>query len=184
MGSLKSLGAGGYPAAMSVRTWLSVLPIAAAIAAGCATYKDDLGRATDHYNKNQFEPALALLRVLEDDVDSFSAADRAQYAYVRGMTDYRLSGLQQQGTGVADPAKGYRINARHWLAIASAIEKNTPGGLTDEEKKHLGDALADLNHDVYGGAESSETDGGAPAAPSATPSAGPAASSAPAASGN
>ena len=46
------------------------------------------------------------------------------------------------------------LAAYAWLAVAAAIEKNTPGGLTAEEKKRLEDALADLNKDVYGGIES------------------------------
>src|SRR5262245_54466219 len=125
---------------------------------GCMTYKQDLERAQNHYNRNQYEDALALFRVLEPDIDSFSAAEQAQYAYLRGMTDYRLSSNAPAGTGVADPRKGYRDSARHWLAVAAAIEKKSPGGITPEEKQRLGDALTDLNRDVYGGAEAIPTD--------------------------
>jgi hypothetical protein len=58
----------------------------------------------------------------------------------------------------------FRLNARHWLGVAASIEKDTPGGLTDDEKKRLADALADLNNDVYGGAEvASDADAGPPA---------------------
>src|SRR5690349_4962598 len=95
--------------------------------AGCATYRSDLERARAHYDKNEFEQALALLRVLEQDVDSLSSAEQAQYAYSRGMTDYRLSGLANPGTSVADPRQAFRNHARHWLAVSAAIEKNTPG---------------------------------------------------------
>jgi len=131
-----------------------VLAIAWAFAsAGCATYSRDLERAEAHYKANEFEPALALFRVLEPDMDSYSAAEKARYAYYRGMTDYRLASLANPGSGVADPKKGFRDNARHWLAIAAAVEKQTPGGLMPDQKQLLNSALTDLNQDVYGGAE-------------------------------
>ncbi|XXX78510.1 hypothetical protein WMF30_07025 [Sorangium sp. So ce134] len=135
-----------------------------ALAPGCATYTQDLDRARSHYEANRFEQALALFRVLEHDMDSFSSPERAQYAYLRGMTDYRLAELAPQGTGVADPRKGYRDNARHWLGLAAAIEKQTPGGITSEQKGRLTETLADLNRDVYGGAEALPEGGAAPGA--------------------
>lgn len=141
-------------------------------AATCATYKQDLDRARGHYEgssletarkdyeENQYEKALALLRVLEHDIDSYTAGEQAQYAYIRGMTDYRLSqssrlvgGTSSERSVVANPKQAYRTNARHWLGVAAAIEKNTPGGLKTEEKQRLTDAMTDLNKDVYGGAE-------------------------------
>jgi hypothetical protein len=132
----------------------SALSVAvASAAAGCSTYRSDLDRAHHHYDTNQFDKALALFRVLEDDMDSFSEAEKAQYAYLRGMTDYRLSGIAPQGSGVSDPRKGYRDNSRHWLGVAAAIEKKTPGGLNAEEKGRLTDTMKDLNRDVYGGAD-------------------------------
>ena len=147
------------------------LAAGAAVAVRCATYQQDLSRAAEHYNRNQFESALALFRVLEPDLDSFTTGEQARYAYLRGMTDYRLSGLSPQGTGVADPRKGYRDNARHWLAIANAIEKKTPGGLTPEEKARSEETLADLNRDVFGGGEAAPlSDGGVDGAAPVTPS--------------
>lgn len=122
-------------------------------ASGCATYRQDLDRARAHYDHNEYEAALALFRVLEPDVDSFSTAEHAQYAYARGMTGYRLSALANAGTAVADPKQAFRSNARHWLAVARAIDKETPGGLTPEEKQRLDETLADLNKDVYGGGD-------------------------------
>jgi hypothetical protein len=122
-------------------------------ALGCATYRQDLERARAHYDHNEYEAALALFRVLEPDVDSFSNAEHAQYAYSRGMTDYRLAALANPGTAVADPKAAFRANARHWLGVARAIDKETPGGLSPEEKQRLDDALTDLNHDVYGGGD-------------------------------
>lgn len=151
---------------------------------GCATYHDDLVRAREHYNSNQHEKALAIFRVLESDTDSLSPGEQAQYAYLRGMTDYRLAGSSLAANvtgGAADPKKGFRTNARHWLAVAAAIEKETPGGLTPEEKARLEESLTDLNKDVYGGADAieegakkdekkpAEAAGEPPAAPPAAP---------------
>ncbi len=142
-------------------------------APGCATYTQDLERAQRHYDSNQFEKALALCRVLEDDLDSLSAADNAKYAYLRGMTDYRLASVAQQGTNVADPRRAFRDNSRHWLALASAIDQKTPGGISPEQKQRLTEALDDLNKDVYGGAgdpgpaASAAASAGAPPAPPA-----------------
>jgi hypothetical protein len=143
--------------------WVSCSLGAAIAFVGCATYRQDLARARAHYDKNEFEPALALLRVLEPDTDSFNRAEQAQYAYTRGMTDFRLASLASEGSGVSDPKQGFRSNARHWLGVARAMEKESPGGLRDDEKQRLEDALRDLNHDVYGGADavSGELDGGA-----------------------
>ena len=145
-----------------------------ATGAGCATYRQDLDRARAHYDKNEYEPALALFRVLEPDMDSFSNAEQTQYAYSRGMTDYRLAALAQQGNGVADPKGSFRANARHWLAVARAIEKETPGGLSGDEKQRLDEALVDLNKDVYGGGDTVSPAASVTPASSATPSAPPA----------
>jgi hypothetical protein len=81
---------------------------------------------------------LAIFRVLEEDTDSLSLNDQARYAYLRGMTDYRL---------------GFRPDARHWLALAKATEQEHPGGLSPDWKQRLDEALTDLNRDVFGGAE-------------------------------
>jgi len=104
----------------------------------CATYSEDLNRGQRMYEENKYENALALWRVLENDTDSLSLNDQARYAYLRGMTDYRL---------------GYRSDSRHWLAIAKATEQEHAGGLSVEWKERLEQSLADLNQDVYGGAE-------------------------------
>jgi hypothetical protein len=132
----------------------SVLVLVGALSsAGCATYRQDLERARAHYDKNEYEPALALFRVLEFDLDSFNDSELSQYAYSRGMTDYRLASLVTTVSSVADPKQAYRSNARHWLAFAHAVEDKTPGGLTGDEKQRLDEALVDLNRDVYGGGE-------------------------------
>ena len=134
---------------------------------GCATYREDLNRGQRLYEENQYERALAIWRVLEPDTDSLSLNDQARYAYMRGMTDYRL---------------GFRADARHWLAVAKATEQEHPGGLNPEWKQRLEESLNDLNQDVYGGTDrfdktrstftehTKEAGEGAPAAPSTAPS--------------
>lgn len=199
-----SIEDGGYPPARMRRLayLVSTLSLCAIGAVACATYKQDLDRSRAHYDgtsvdaarkeydENQYEKALALLRVLEHDIDSYSPGEQAQYAYLRGMTGYRLSQSSrltssgQEGSSVANPKLMYRMNARHWLGVAAATEKNTPGGLTPEEKTRLTEVMVDLNKDVYGGAENLEdapasatdADAGADAAP---PAAEPAAAPAP-----
>jgi hypothetical protein len=117
----------------------AILCAALLFATGCATYREDLNRGQRLYEENQYERALAIWRVLETDMDSLSLNDQARYAYLRGMTDYRLR---------------FRADARHWLGLAAAIEKEHAGGLSVEWKERLKVTLDDLNHDVYGGAES------------------------------
>ena len=106
---------------------------------GCATYREELNRGQRLYDENEYERALAIWRDVELDMDSLSENDQARYAYLRGMTDYRL---------------GFRPDARHWLAIAKAIDMAHPGGLSGDWKGRVEEALNDLNREIYGGAES------------------------------
>lgn len=123
---------------------------------GCATYREDLNRGQRLYEENQYERALAIWRVLEADMDSLSPTDQARYAYLRGMTDYRL---------------GFRPYARHWLGVSRAIDKKYPGGLNQEWKERLDESLADVDRDVLGGgeklgkADEAQTSEAEPAAP-------------------
>jgi len=110
----------------------------ALVALGCTTYREDLNRGQRLYEENQYEHALAIWRLLEPDTDSLTQNDQSRYAYLRGMTDYRL---------------GFRPYARHWLGIARSLEKEHPGGLNQEWRDRLDKSLADLNNDVYGGSE-------------------------------
>jgi len=112
--------------------------LAAVVLVACTTYREDLNRGQRLYEENQYEHALAIWRLLEDDMDSLSANDQARYAYLRGMTDYRL---------------GFRPYARHWLGIAHSIDKEHPGGLNQEWRDRMTKSLDDLNNDVYGGSE-------------------------------
>jgi len=123
-----------------MRTALVFLLAIALCPLACATYREDLNRGQRMYEGNQYEHALALWRLLEDDTDSLSPTDRARYAYLRGMTDYRL---------------GFRADSRHWLSIAQTTDQAHPGGLVLAWRERLEESLADLNHDVYGAAERS-----------------------------
>ena len=104
---------------------------------GCATYRDDLDRAMVHYNANEYDHSLALLEVLEPDLDSLSTSQRAQYEYYRGMAHFRLN---------------QRYDARHWLGRSAAREKANAGSLSAEEKRRLDDTLGKLNQERYGDA--------------------------------
>jgi hypothetical protein len=120
-----------------MRTWLALL-LAFSTLSACATYREDLNRGERLYDNNEYDRALAIWRYLEHDMDSLEWQDQARYAYLRGMTDYRLN---------------FRPDARHWLALAKAIDEKQPGALQPQLKERLEQALADLNKDVFGGAE-------------------------------
>lgn len=121
-----------------ISRWLAVSALVLGVV-GCATYREDLNRGQRFYEENEYERSLAIFRVLEEDMDSLDLNDQARYAYLRGMADYRL---------------GFRADARHWLAVAKAIEQEHPGGLGPQWIQLLEQALAELNQEVYGGGES------------------------------
>lgn len=97
--------------------------------ASCTTYRDQLVRAQTAYENNQHERTLALLRDLEPDVTRLPQGEQAHYAYLRGMTDYRI---------------GYKHDARHWLAIARAFDEHSPGILPADWKQRTTETLAEL----------------------------------------
>src|SRR6188768_2443895 len=112
-----------------MRTFLVVLLATALGPIGCATYREELNRGQRMYEQNQYEHALALFRVLEADSDSLRPDDQARYAYLRGMTDYRL---------------GFRADSRHWLSIAKAANQAHGGGLSAAWQERLEASLTDL----------------------------------------
>jgi hypothetical protein len=115
--------------------WLLVgLAMSLVFVGSCASYEGDLRLAQRAFESSEHERALAILRVLEDDVPRLSTSDRAQYAYLRGMIDYRI---------------GYRADARHWLAIAAWLAQKTPGALRPDWEKRTSDSLQELNEEVY-----------------------------------
>src|SRR4051794_11701783 len=98
---------------MRIGLTLVVLALSSSLAA-CTTYRDQLVRSQQAYEQNQHERTLALLQALEPSMFQLQTPEQAQYAYLRGMTDYRI---------------GYRADARHWLSIAKAYEDSSPGML-------------------------------------------------------
>jgi hypothetical protein len=113
---------------------LVVASLAVTALPACATYTDDLARGERAFEASEDERALAIFRMLERDQTRLDPAERAHYAYLRGMTDYRI---------------GYKAESRHWLTLASALEAQTPNSLPAEWTKRLGDALKELNEEVY-----------------------------------
>jgi hypothetical protein len=110
--------------------------IAVLALAACVTYQDDLARGQKAFEANDHDRAIAIFRGLEPDTRYLSVEDQARYAYLRGMTDYRV---------------GYKNEARHWLAFATAIETDKPGALPGDWAKRMTDALKELNEEVYTG---------------------------------
>ena len=113
---------------------LGILSLLAFTVTGCTTYQDDLARGERAFEASEHERALAIFRSLENDTGRLSDPERAHYAYLRGMTDYRI---------------GYKAEARHWLAIAAAIEQATPNSLPSEWTKRLTESLKELNEEVF-----------------------------------
>ncbi|HXN34499.1 MAG TPA: hypothetical protein VN894_21710 [Polyangiaceae bacterium] len=119
----------------AVGLWLLVGSPSLALVA-CATYEDDLMRGQHAFEQSEHERALAIFRALEQDTGRLSAVRRAQYAYLRGMTDYRI---------------GYMSEARHWLAIAFALDRQIPGSLPPDWEKRMSESLQELNEEVFTG---------------------------------
>jgi len=112
--------------------WLAAALILAAPA--CSTYRDDLARSQHAFEENRHEEALALLRLLEPDTAQLSTNERARYAYIRGMTDFRI---------------GYKADARHWLAVAKAMDEKRPGIIPPDWRTRLDTSLAELDAQVW-----------------------------------
>ena len=119
-----------------MRAVLASLSLVLVTCSACATYHDELMRGQADYEKNDHEHALAVFRALEPDQSHFDVTEEAHYAYLRGMTDYRI---------------GYRADARHWLMIAKAVDEKNPDALPAEWKTRLNTTLKELNDEVYGG---------------------------------
>jgi hypothetical protein len=117
------------------RLALLVLPLSIA-SVGCATYEQELARAEEHFAHDEHEKSLATLRALEGDWTSFGLKERARYCYLRGITDYRI---------------GFKADARHWLAVAMQIERESPGALAPSEKQVVEEKLGELNQVVWAG---------------------------------
>jgi hypothetical protein len=110
--------------------------VAASALPACSTYKDDLARSQRAFEENRHEHALAVLRMLEPDTRHLDESERARYAYLRGMTDYRI---------------GYKSDARHWLAVAKAMDEKHPGVIPADWRSRADQSLAELNTQVWSG---------------------------------
>jgi len=98
------------------------------------THRQDLARGRRAYEQDAHERTLAVLRAMEPRVRLLAPTERVQYAWLRGMSDYRL---------------GYRLDARHWLSLASAMAEQTQGSLTPEWRAQMDEALAELDGHVF-----------------------------------
>jgi hypothetical protein len=114
----------------------ALLALVFALCPACSTYHDELARSQHAFEQNQHERALAILRGLEPDTSHLTPTERAHYAYLRGMTDYRV---------------GDKTDAHHWLAVAKALDPESPGLLTSEWKGRLDEALTELNTQIQAG---------------------------------
>jgi hypothetical protein len=72
--------------------------------AACSGASGSLIRGQRAFERGDHDRALAIFRDLEPDLGRLSPVERTRYAYLRGMTDYRL---------------GDKTDARHWLALAT-----------------------------------------------------------------
>ncbi len=117
-----------------MRLAFAVTSVALVLTCGCATYRDQLARSQESFERNDHDHTLALLRDLEGDFLRLDRVGRAQYAYLRGMTDYRI---------------GHRADARHWLALGASYEEASPGALPAAWKAETRKALEELNGVVY-----------------------------------
>ena len=113
---------------------VTCLVVAALGAGACTTYRDELARGQRAFEQNEPDRTLAILRDLEPDMKRLTMPEQASYAYLRGMSDYRI---------------GYKPDARHWLSVAKAYEDNSPGVLPADWKARTNAALDDLNGVVY-----------------------------------
>lgn len=112
-----------------------VLALLGLLLGGCFGPREILARGQAYYEDNEYERALAVWRELERHEPVLGTADRARYAYLRGMTDYRL---------------GFRDDARHWLAMAKVTEQRHPGSLAPAWMTRLDGALGDLDREIFG----------------------------------
>ena len=106
---------------------------------GCATNSGDLERAQRHYDAHEFARALAVLRLLGVDEGALGEREQVRYAYLRGMTDYRLSSLTK-----ADDRSTFLSCARDWLTVALEGSTQHPSALSDDERSRARGALEAL----------------------------------------
>jgi hypothetical protein len=110
----------------------------------CGGPTADLARAREAYDQGDLYRALALARVVGEREDALSDGARAEYAYLRGMTDHRIAATLP--TSRASERRIFRGCARRWLE--RALERHgATGGLRPEQLALARDAL-DAHADV------------------------------------
>lgn len=113
--------------------FLALCALGLAGSGGCATYSKDMERVRTHYTRSEFPAALALLRVLGDDQALLSKKERVQYAYLRGMTDFRLGASAVK----VEDRVALRRAARYWLERASERSADEGEALVDAERERM-----------------------------------------------
>jgi len=116
------------------RSFAAALVFAALATSACSTYHDQLARGQRAFEQNEHDRSLVILQDLEADLTRMTSSEQASYAYLRGMSDYRI---------------GYQSDARHWLSLAKAYEDGSPGVLPADWKARTNEALTELNGIVY-----------------------------------
>jgi hypothetical protein len=100
--------------------------------AGCGGASADLTRAREAYDHGDLYRTLALLRIVGESEASLSLEARAQHAYLRGMTDYRIAATLSDDR--AEERAIFRGCARRWLERARSFARNPmPNGLSPEQ---------------------------------------------------
>lgn len=143
VGRLRHVTGAGTFGPVGSRLDRSLRLVALLALAACSGVSGSLIRGQRAFEQGEHDRALAILRDLEPDLGRLSRVERTRYAYLRGMTDYRL---------------GDKTDARHWLALAQALEKDAPGGLQTEWAARMNESLGELNEDVYAAVEDRASD--------------------------
>ncbi len=99
------------------------------LVSACAATATEMRRAEEAYEQARFDAARVWLTDLEDRAPGMEPDMRADYFYLRGMTEYRLA---------------HRLEAMHYLAIARELVGSDPDSLRPEQRENLTRTLAEL----------------------------------------
>lgn len=113
---------------------LAISLLVALAAVGCGTELQALDRAERAFTKNRYDVAKPLLASLGEASERFAPADRARYAYLRGMTAFRSDDWRE---------------GRRYLGLAVAIDELDPGALEDGARDRALQALERMDRLVY-----------------------------------
>jgi len=112
----------------------SLLLLVALGGLGCGTELQALDRAERAFTKNRYDVAKPLLHSLGEASERFAPAERARYAYLRGMTAFRSDDWRE---------------GRRYLGLAVAIDELDPGSLEDGNRDRALQALERMDRLVY-----------------------------------